>query len=106
MIAPAATAKPSRTATSLASRSMSMSEPPVWSGQSWNSPVRRLARRTDLVEHRSETGAEGLGILAHRKVPEPLHDRHLRAADACRRRLRLLPSGVVVVFAGDNVARA
>ena len=60
----------------------------------------------DLGEDRFEVGQEQIRVLAHREMPEFLHDRDLGAGHGARHRQRVLGRAGIIVFAGQQVQRA
>ena len=72
-------------------------------------PIRPLhcsAGLPDLMQNRRDVLPELRRMLAHRKVPELLHDRHLRTRNASRRAQRVLGRAGKVVLAGQEIKRA
>src|SRR5262247_1331650 len=61
--------------------------------------------RTDACQHRQQVADEPLRILAHGKMPEPLHDDGL-GAGAARHVERTFGRARIIVFAGEQEQRA
>src|ERR1700709_64212 len=80
-----------------------MRVPPL--AESWISSVSPSSYCFDLLEHRQDIAAELLGVLRHRKVPEPFHDLDLRPLDGGCGSQRVLGRAGEAVFAGEQKQR-